>query len=183
MTSSRRYWSVGGGFRESRAYDLWSVGISWLEMILGTPHVFSITDRMKVILHQALHLDQKPQVCIVDHLLAAMLKQCLLACRARLKHNTVQFFHNGQIHTHDDVCLCRRSVSWRIGYEVSCSSASIPQGQTGESSGLRGRREVVSQVTEMRSLLLGAVLRAQSCRQLGRRTPYGVVCHPLLPCA
>lgn len=57
-----RFWAAGGGFRESRPYDLWSVGIVWLELILGTPHVFSISDRMKARLHQALHLDEQKQV-------------------------------------------------------------------------------------------------------------------------
>jgi hypothetical protein len=56
-----RYWIEGKG-RESRPYDLWSVGITWLELIFGTPHVFSISERMRVILHQALHLDQQPPV-------------------------------------------------------------------------------------------------------------------------
>lgn len=69
-----RFWVAGGGFREARPYDIWSVGIVWLEMLFGTPHVFSITDRMKAVLHQALQLDHQPQVN-----LAACFQDCHVA--------------------------------------------------------------------------------------------------------
>ena len=31
-------------------------------MLFGTPHVFSISDRMKAVLHQVLQLDHQPEV-------------------------------------------------------------------------------------------------------------------------
>ena len=28
--------------RRMSAYDMWSVGVVWLELLLGTPHVFQV---------------------------------------------------------------------------------------------------------------------------------------------
>jgi len=57
-----RYWGEGAQARESRPYDMWSVGITWLELIFGTPHVFGISERQRIMLNQALHLDRQPPV-------------------------------------------------------------------------------------------------------------------------
>ena len=61
-----RYWGEGRRSRESRPYDMWSVGITWLEIIFGTPHVFSISQRQRIMLHQALHLDRQQPVISVQ---------------------------------------------------------------------------------------------------------------------
>ncbi len=42
----------------ARPYDLWSVGVVWLELILATPHVFSIPQRTQSLMRRALHLSQ-----------------------------------------------------------------------------------------------------------------------------
>ncbi|RWV79185.1 hypothetical protein BHE74_00002498 [Ensete ventricosum] len=36
------------------AYDMWSVGVVMLELILGSPHVFEINDRTRALLDQHL---------------------------------------------------------------------------------------------------------------------------------
>ena len=41
---------------------MWSVGVTWLELMLATPHVFAISERQRILLEQALHLDKQPQV-------------------------------------------------------------------------------------------------------------------------
>lgn len=35
-------------------YDMWSVGVVMLELILGSPHVFEINDRTRALLDQHL---------------------------------------------------------------------------------------------------------------------------------
>lgn len=57
-----RYWTGRATYRESRSYDMWSVGVVWLELIVGTPHVFAITHRTQAFLDTRLKLNQKSQV-------------------------------------------------------------------------------------------------------------------------
>ena len=33
------------------AYDMWSVGVIWLELLLGTPHVFQVPYLLRQNLH------------------------------------------------------------------------------------------------------------------------------------
>lgn len=35
-------------------YDIWSVGVVMLELIVGSPHVFQISDRIRVLMDQRL---------------------------------------------------------------------------------------------------------------------------------
>lgn len=35
-----RYWTGARVFKRTWPYDMWSLGVSWLELVLGTPHVF-----------------------------------------------------------------------------------------------------------------------------------------------
>ena len=44
------------------AYDMWSVGVTWLELILGTPHVFQLSARQRALLHHHLKLEDKSEV-------------------------------------------------------------------------------------------------------------------------
>ena len=52
-----RYWSSKeqglGVWERTWPYDMWSLGVVWLELILGTPHVFDISSRTKVCLSEA----------------------------------------------------------------------------------------------------------------------------------
>ena len=44
------------------AYDMWSVGVTWLELVLGTPHVFQLSARQRALLHHHLKLEDKSEV-------------------------------------------------------------------------------------------------------------------------
>ena len=37
------------------AYDMWSVGVVWLELLLGTPHVFQVSVLCTAELEVAMH--------------------------------------------------------------------------------------------------------------------------------
>eukprot|EP00891_Asterochloris_glomerata_P000099 jgi/Astpho2/99/e_gw1.00004.112.1_t len=41
---------------------MWSVGVTWLELILGTPHVFQLSARQRALLHHHLKLEDKSEV-------------------------------------------------------------------------------------------------------------------------
>ena len=41
---------------------MWSVGVVWLELLLGTPHVFQISPRAAALLNQRLQTDNKDEV-------------------------------------------------------------------------------------------------------------------------
>ena len=47
-----RYWLAGeqaaAVWERTWPYDMWSLGVIWLELILGTPHVFDVSSRTKV---------------------------------------------------------------------------------------------------------------------------------------
>ena len=39
----RRYWEGSHALKPNAwAHDIWAVGVVWLELILGTPHVFAL---------------------------------------------------------------------------------------------------------------------------------------------
>lgn len=42
----------------TKPYDMWSVGVVWLELVLATPHVFSIPERMQSLMRHVLNLSQ-----------------------------------------------------------------------------------------------------------------------------
>ena len=41
---------------------MWSVGVIWLELVMGTPHVFQIAPRTAALLNQQLQSDNKDEV-------------------------------------------------------------------------------------------------------------------------
>ena len=49
---SARYWAseeqAPGIWERTWPYDMWSLGVIFLELILGTPHVFDISPRTRV---------------------------------------------------------------------------------------------------------------------------------------
>lgn len=52
--------------RTTWPYDMWSVGVVWLELLFATPHVFSVSERTRVLLEQALHLEQMSEVSVLQ---------------------------------------------------------------------------------------------------------------------
>ena len=54
-------------------YDMWSVGVVWLELLLATPHVFQIAPRTAALLQRHLHLHHKSQV---GRSISAVVKSC-----------------------------------------------------------------------------------------------------------
>ena len=57
-----RYWGGKAVMKRTWPYDMWSVGVVWLELLLATPHVFQITPRTAALLQRHLHLHHKSQV-------------------------------------------------------------------------------------------------------------------------
>ncbi|CAM6034463.1 unnamed protein product [Sphagnum compactum] len=58
-------------------YDLWSVGVVMLELVLGTPHVFQISTRTRALLdHRLQGMDASAREMI--YLLRAFLEMCIL---------------------------------------------------------------------------------------------------------
>ena len=55
-----RYWGGKPVFKRTWPYDMWSLGVVWLELVLATPHIFQISSRTASLLQRQLH--NKPQV-------------------------------------------------------------------------------------------------------------------------
>lgn len=61
-----------------QAYDIWSIGVVWLEFIFGTPHVFELPSRTQARLDQdfkAFNMSEKDRDKL--HLLRAMMEFCI----------------------------------------------------------------------------------------------------------
>ncbi|KAK9817610.1 hypothetical protein WJX74_001274 [Apatococcus lobatus] len=70
-------------------YDMWSLGVIWLELILGTPHVFDISSRTKAIMQRELHLESKTEeVQSLLYLLRGYMELCIYPPRPQPKHNS-----------------------------------------------------------------------------------------------
>ena len=41
---------------------MWSLGVTWLELVMGTPHVFQVDHRTRVKLYHQLRMDAMPDV-------------------------------------------------------------------------------------------------------------------------
>ena len=63
-----RYWSGKAVVKRTWPYDMWSVGVVWLEVLLATPHVFQVTPRTAALLQRHLHRMHKSQVSLCCHL-------------------------------------------------------------------------------------------------------------------
>ncbi|KAH7284039.1 hypothetical protein KP509_34G037200 [Ceratopteris richardii] len=74
-TLQGNWWRVHGN--QVNRYDLWSIGIVMLELILGTPHVFQIHDRTRALLDK--HLEGWGSSALnTAYLLRAMMEMCIL---------------------------------------------------------------------------------------------------------
>ncbi|CAD7695660.1 unnamed protein product [Ostreobium quekettii] len=45
----------------AQSYDMWSVGVTWLELILGTPHVFHLSARTQALLEQTIDMKARSE--------------------------------------------------------------------------------------------------------------------------
>lgn len=54
-----RFWGGKPVVRRTWPYDMWSLGVVWLELLLGTPHVFQISARTRALLDARLRLERK----------------------------------------------------------------------------------------------------------------------------
>ncbi len=60
------------------AYDMWSAGVVWLELVLGTPHVFHISAAQRARLDARLDLSRKAAADRqLVYLLRGMMEMCL----------------------------------------------------------------------------------------------------------
>ena len=45
-------------------YDMWSLGVTWLEIIMGRPHVFQVDPRMRAKLYHQLNMEAMSEVSV-----------------------------------------------------------------------------------------------------------------------
>lgn len=63
--------------KDSTKYDLWSIGVVMLELVLGTPHVFQIAARTRALLDQ--HLEGWGSSALnTAYMLRALMEMCIL---------------------------------------------------------------------------------------------------------
>lgn len=43
-------------------YDMWSLGVTWLELVMGTPHIFQVDSRTRAKLYHQLSMDAMSDV-------------------------------------------------------------------------------------------------------------------------
>ncbi|KAK9827406.1 hypothetical protein WJX81_008695 [Elliptochloris bilobata] len=73
-----RYWQEGAlGLKRTWPYDMWSLGVSWLEIMLATPHVFLASARTRARLFHQLRLGEQAQE---DQALALWLRGLMELC-------------------------------------------------------------------------------------------------------
>ncbi|KAL3699624.1 hypothetical protein R1sor_017646 [Riccia sorocarpa] len=88
----------------AQAYDMWSVGVVMLELVLGTPHVFQISSRTRALLDSRLQgWDQSARE--TAYMLRAFLEMCILLPGLPLQH---QFHHRGNLDHWEE----QRLASW-----------------------------------------------------------------------
>ena len=61
-TTLCRYWTGVRVLKRTWPYDMWSLGVTWLELIMGTPHVFQVDPRTRVKLYHQLRMDAMSDV-------------------------------------------------------------------------------------------------------------------------
>eukprot|EP00250_Pteridium_aquilinum_P003956 c14216_g1_i1 orf=1160-2065(+) len=71
----RNWFKVYG--KDCRRYDLWSIGVVMLELVLGTPHVFQIAARTRALLDR--HLEGWGSSALnTAYMLRALMEMCIL---------------------------------------------------------------------------------------------------------
>lgn len=99
---------------QAHVYDMWSVGIVMLELVLGTPHVFQISSRTRVLLDQQLEgMDEAAKNTI--YLLRAYLEMCILLPGIPPQHH--HHHQSGTVEQSEEV----RLAAWK------CTEESVMQ--------------------------------------------------------
>ncbi|XP_024523224.1 uncharacterized protein LOC9639111 [Selaginella moellendorffii] len=71
---------------QTKAHDIWSVGVIMLEIVLGTPHVFQISARTRVLLDRSLGgWDEESKN--VAYMLRAFMEMCIFLPRVPPRHH------------------------------------------------------------------------------------------------
>lgn len=99
---------------QAHVYDMWSVGIVMLELVLGTPHVFQISSRTRVLLDQQLEgMNESAKKTI--YLLRAYLEMCILLPGIPPQHH--HHHQSGTVEQSEEV----RLAAWK------CTEESVMQ--------------------------------------------------------
>ncbi|KAK9917046.1 hypothetical protein WJX75_000279 [Coccomyxa subellipsoidea] len=72
-----RYWTGEPVLKRTWPYDMWSLGVSWLELVLGTRHVFQVDAKTRARLYQKINLEAMPEE---DRKLAFWLRGLMELC-------------------------------------------------------------------------------------------------------
>ena len=57
-----RYWTGERVMKRTWPYDMWSLGVTWLEIVMGTPHVFQVDPRTRAKLYHQLNMEAMSEV-------------------------------------------------------------------------------------------------------------------------
>ena len=102
-------------------YDMWSLGVTWLEIVMGTPHVFQVDPRTRAKLYHQLNMEAMSEVHGLEMHDNLELQNCAAACWLGWSLETVQaaaFLKILQYVACDLGCLrmcCRVTCSWPSG--------------------------------------------------------------------
>lgn len=95
---------------QAHVYDLWSVGIVMLELVLGTPHVFQVSARTQVLLDRQLQgMDESARETI--YMLRAYLEMCILLPGIPSNHHS--YHHSDTVDHAEEV----RLAAWKCTEE------------------------------------------------------------------
>ena len=61
-------------------YDMWSLGVTWLEIVMGTPHVFQVDPRTRAKLYHQLNMAAMSEVHGLEMHDNLELQNCAAAC-------------------------------------------------------------------------------------------------------
>ncbi|KAL0028700.1 hypothetical protein WJX79_000503 [Trebouxia sp. C0005] len=71
-----RYWSGRPVVKRTWPYDMWSLGVVWLEMVLATPHVFQISPRTAAVLQRRLQHSSQAEAALA-YFLRGLMELCI----------------------------------------------------------------------------------------------------------
>lgn len=82
-------WPGGVSLRRTWPYDMWSLGVTFLELILASPHVFTPSARTRATLHHRLaHLPEDERSMALY--IRGLIDFCIYPPRPRHKHSPVE---------------------------------------------------------------------------------------------
>ncbi|KAL0037567.1 hypothetical protein WJX77_002920 [Trebouxia sp. C0004] len=71
-----RYWTGRPVVKRTWPYDMWSLGVVWLEMLLATPHVFQISPRTAAVLQRRMQHSSQAEV-VLAYFLRGLMDLCI----------------------------------------------------------------------------------------------------------